>query len=242
MLGRFLELSVAAHPLGELFEFYRALGFSELPSGDIITHPYAVVHDDQICIGLHDRNPEEPRLAFIRPDLKHYLHALRRQRIEIESAKLADDEFNELTFRDPCGQLIVLVEAQTFSPGAWQDCSGSICGRFLEYSVQTDSRSSAAEFWQPLGFSEAARGETPHPWIRLTGHGLTIGFHETAQFAPGVSFTTKNLDARLAFIQAKGIDGRRDGTTTRGLSASATLAPPGGTPLYLFDERGVPGP
>ena len=240
MLGRFLELSIAAQPLTELFEFYRSLGFGELVTGDIVAHPYAVVHDDEICIGLHDRNSDEPRLTFIRPDLKNYLHALRRHHVDIESAKLADDEFNEIQFRDPCGQLIVLFEAQTFSPGAWQDHDSSVCGRFLEYSLMTTSRSSAASFWQPLGFSEVGTGETPHPWLRLTGHGLTIGFHETTHFAPGLSFLTTNLDARLEYLQAKGIDARRVAATAQNPSASATVLPPGGTPLYLIDARAAP--
>jgi len=242
MLGRFLELSVAAQPLDELFAFYRAAGFVELPTGDILSHPYAVVHDNSICIGLHDRVAEEPRLTFIRPDLKNYLHALRRHHIDIDSAKLADDEFNEVVFRDPCGQLIVLIEAQTFSPGAWQDSKGSTCGRFLEYSLMTTSRSDAAEFWQPLGFSPAGTGETPHPWLRMTGHGLTIGFHETAHFVPGLSFVSVDLDTRLEFLRARGMDYRRGKTAARGLPASAVLLPPDGTPLYLFDEGAAPGP
>ncbi len=79
MLGRFLELSLAAHSIVESFEFYRALGFTDVATGDILAHPYAVVHDGQLCIGLHERNADEPRLTFIRPDLEAYRRALRRR-------------------------------------------------------------------------------------------------------------------------------------------------------------------
>ncbi len=236
MLGKFLELSVAASPIGESFEFYRSLGFAGVPTGDIVIYPYAVVYDGQLCVGLHERDSEGPSLTFARPDLKDYWRALRRHRIDFEFTNLADDEFNEIGFRDPDGQLIVLIEAQTFSPGTWEDHSGSVCGRFLEYSLMTRSRTSAAEFWQSLGFRTVGEGETPHPWIRLVGHGLSIGFHETAYFEPGPSFATTNLDARREYLQAKGLDTQRASPATGALRASTTLFAPEGTPLYLFDE------
>ncbi len=237
MLGRFLELSLAANPLGESFEFYRALEFADVPTGDILAHPYVVVCDGRLCIGLHERDSDEPALTFIRPNLRDYWRALRRHRIDFEFIKLADDEFNEIGFRDPNGQLIVLIEAQTFSPGSWKDDSDSVCGRFFEYSLMTSSRTSAAEFWQTLGFVTVSEGETPHPWIRLEGRGLSIGFHETAYFQPGPSFATTNFDARLEYLHAKGFKTQRASATAGPLQASTTLVAPEGTPLYLFDDR-----
>ncbi len=237
MLGKFLELGLAAHSLGESFEFYRSLGFTGVPTGDILAHPYAVVCDGRLCVGLHERGSDEPSLTFIRPDLRAYWHALRRHRVDFEFTRLADDEFNEIGFRDPNGQLIVLVEAQTFSPGAWEDHSGSVCGRFVEYSLMTGSRTNAAEFWQALGFRTVSEGETPHPWIRLNGHGLSIDFHETASFQPGPNFATTNLDARLEYLHAKGFKIQRASAGAGPLRASTTLVAPQGTPLYLFDER-----
>ncbi len=111
MLGRFLELSVAANPIGESFEFYQSLGFGSVQTSDILIHPYAVVDDGRLCVGLHDRDSDEPRLTFVRLDLKNYSRALRRQHIMFESTRLADNEFNEIGFRDPTDQLIVLIEA-----------------------------------------------------------------------------------------------------------------------------------
>jgi len=236
MLGRFLELSLAAQSIGESFEFYRSLGFTDVTTGDVLAHPYAVVHDGQLCVGLHERNPDEPRLTFIRPDLKAYQRALRRHRIQFEFTRLDDNEFNEIGFRDPSGQLIVLIEAQTFSPGDWQDHDRSVCGRFVEYSLMTSSRVEAADFWQALGFAAVDEGESPHPWIRLNGYGLSIGFHETAHFVPGPSFAITNLDARLEYLQAKGIDKQRSSSTAGARTAATTLVAPEGTPIYLFDE------
>ena len=58
MLGRFLEYSASAQPLAASFEFYRALGFVDIPVGDTLPDPYLVMFDGAIAIGLHDR--EEP--------------------------------------------------------------------------------------------------------------------------------------------------------------------------------------
>ncbi len=236
MLGRFLELSVAAHPIGESFEFYRSLGFAGVATGDVLVHPYAVVDDGRLCIGLHDRDLAEPCLTFIRPDLKNYSRALRRQNIRFEFARLADDEFNELGFRDPANQLIVLIEAQTFSPGARRDLGASVCGAFLEFSVMTTSLMKARGFWNALGFATSAEGETPHPWARLTGYGTSIGLHQAAHFASGPSFVTTNLGVRLEYLQAKGIEAQRASSGVGSPEAAAILPTPHGTPIYLFDE------
>ena len=175
-------------------------------------------------------------MTFVRSNLTDYRRALRRHRIDFEFTKLADDEFNEIGFRDPNGQLIVLIEAQTFSSGAWEDQRSSVCGRFIEYSLMTRSKQKTAEFWQALGFITVGEGLTPHPWIRLIGYGLSIGFHETSYFAPGPSFATANIEPRLDYLQAKGFKAQRASAAAGTPRASATLIAPGGTPLYLCAE------
>ncbi len=109
-------------------------------------------------------------------------------------------------------------------------------GKFLELSVAASPIGESFEFYRSLGFRTVGEGETPHPWIRLVGHGLSIGFHETAYFEPGPSFATTNLDARREYLQAKGLDTQRASPATGALRASTTLFAPEGTPLYLFDE------
>jgi hypothetical protein len=50
---------------------------------------------------LHYRDFDKGQLTFIRPDLKNHLNALRQHDISAESAKLADDEFNQIPLRAP---------------------------------------------------------------------------------------------------------------------------------------------
>jgi len=235
VLGKFLEFGFAAHSIGEAFEFYRSLGFQSVAVGDILDHPYAVISDGAICIGLHERELEDSSLTFVRPDLRNYLRALRRQRVELGFSRLADDQFNEIGFRDPDAQLVTLMEAQTFSPGSWEDHAHSACGEFIEYSRATRSRAESEAFWQKLGFTTVGEGEEPHPWVRLTGYGLTLGFHEAAAFPPGLTFRAADLAARSEYLKAKGHDVRNGAPIEKSRTGSATLMAPDQTALYLLE-------
>jgi hypothetical protein len=235
MVGQFLELSIAAQPLAASFEFYRALGFTSLPVSDSLPDPYLVLFDGTVAIGLHEREQDGASLTFVRPRLRDYVRALRRLGIDLTYAHLADNEFNRVGFADPTGQSIALLEARTFPPGDWNRQNVAACGDFLEYSLPTESLPRASEFWQALGFEPTSTGTAPHPWERLVGHGLTIGLHET-HFRPGLSFRAPRLDARLAYLAAKGVTARAGSPIADKAQASAMLTAPEGTAIYLFES------
>jgi len=234
MIGQFLECSVAARPLAPSFEFYSALGFTSIPVGDTLTHPYLVFFDGHVAIGLHDRDQAGPLLTFVRPNVKDYVRALRRLDITLEHAHLRDSEFHRAGFIDPTGQGIELLEARTFPPGDWNRQNVSACGQFLEYSLPTDALDRARDYWQALGFAPTANGDAPHPWLRLEGRGLAIGLHET-HFRPGLSFRAAHLEARLEYLRAKGITTRPGNPIASRDQQAATLTAPEGTAIYLFD-------
>lgn len=241
MLGQLLEFSFTAHPIAAAMHFYRALGFEELPTGDILPSPYGVVWDGNIAIGLHDREFDSPALCFVRPALELHLRGLKRLGIELELAELADDQFNQAHFRDPDGHLIVLLEARTFSPGTWDTTNVSACGRFLEYSIAVRSLEVASSFWKSLGLEQVATGDAPHAWERLQGSGIVLGLHETASFEAALCFQATGLSARSAFLEAKGLRLTRPGTPAMQGTRSALLRAPDGPPLCLIEtsvERG----
>jgi hypothetical protein len=234
MVGTFLECSVAARPLAPSFEFYSALGFTSIPVGDTLHYPYLVFFDGDIAIGLHDLDRPSPRLTFVRPNLKDYVRALRRLSITLDDAHLADHEFHRVGFTDPTGQSIELLEARTFPPGDWNRQNVSACGKFLEFSLPTDALDGTRDYWQQLGFRPTGGGDAPHPWLRLEGHGVAIGLHET-HFRAGLSFRAPHLEARLEYLRAKGITTRLGNPLAARDQHAATLTAPEGTPLYLFD-------
>jgi hypothetical protein len=237
MVGQFLEFSVAAQPLATSFEFYRSLGFTSLPVGDTLPHPYLVFFDGQVAIGLHDREQPDLLLTFVRPNVRDYLRALRHAGVAPDYTHLEADVFHRIGFRDPTEQPLELIEARTFPPGDWNRQNVSACGRFIEYSLPTATLETASAFWQALGFVATESGVAPHPWQRLEGHGLTIGLHQ-AHFKPGLTFRAPHLDARLEYLRAKGIASRSSNPLATPEQRAATLVTPEGTALYLFDVTG----
>lgn len=234
MLGQFLEYSIGAQPLAASFEFFRSLGFTSVPVGDTLPDPYVVLFDGAITVGLHDRPQAGPQLTFVRPGLRDYVRPLRRLGIELTDEHLRDNEFNSLSFNDPGGQEIVLLEARTFPPGEWDAHNVAACGEFFELSLPASELAVSSRFWQSLGFAVVASGDAPHAWQRLVGRGLTIGLHET-HCSPGLSFRCQGLQARLEYLRAKGFVTRAGTPLADRAQLTATIAAPEGAQLYLFE-------
>jgi len=235
MLGQFLEYSVAARPLAASFEFFESLGFASIPVSDTLPDPYVVCFDGTVAVGLHDRIQTGPRLTFVRPGLRDYVRPLRRLGVEITDTHLRDNEFNSIGFSDPGGQEATLIEARTFPPGDRDTHNVAICGEFFEVTVPATDLDTSSRFWSALGLTVVASGEAPHRWQRLAGHGLRLGLHET-HCVPGLSFRCLDLQARLGYLQAKGHRAREGSPLADRAQASATLAGPEGTQLYLFEK------
>jgi len=238
MLETFLEIGVDTQDLAGAFEELRSLGFASVDVSDIRDRAYAVVSDGDICIALHDRELAGPWLSFVRPELESHVRALRRKSIELEFARLGDQEFHEVGFRDPNGQLVTLVEARTFSPSAAHDIEASVCGKFIEYSLATGALEESAQYWQGLGFETVAEGSEPHPWQRMHGAGLTIGLHESMLFRPGLSYSASQIGARVDYLRAKGHDVQNGAPVLAGERPAATLRLCVDLPIYLLEDRG----
>lgn len=237
MLDTFLEIGIETDDIAEAFDELCSLGFSFINVGDIRNHGYAVVSDGRICIALHETTQAGPWVSFVRPNLESYVRALRRQNIELETARLGQDEFHEVEFRDPNEQLVTLVEARTFSPVTGEDVTTSFCGTFLEYSLATASLEDSARFWNGLGLDAEAEGSEPHPWLRLRGAGLAIGLHESALFQPGLTFTADQIGARIDYLRAKGHDVRAGTPIAPSERPSATLRLAIDLPIYLLEDQ-----
>jgi len=233
MLGHFLEIAVATRPLAAAFEFYRALGLTAIPVGDLLADPYAAFFDGAIAVGLHERDGASPVLTFVRPRLRDYVRPIQRLGVEIEHEHLADDEFNWLGFNDPNGQALALLEARTFPPGERNPKNVSACGDFMEFSLSASSLDESKAFWDALGLKEIAAGDAPHPWVRLAGHGLVLGLHECS-FRAGPTFRSAHVDARLEYLRAKSVTVRA-GSPFADKDRSITVIAPDGMPIYVLE-------
>jgi len=233
MLGKFLEISIHAPDVRASYEFYAGLGFRSVEVGEIWSHPYAVMSDGHVHLGLHSYRFDSPALTFVRPDLRDYSRALKRLGISFEFAKLSDDEFNELGFLDPTGQMITLLEARTYSPPHFDEFGFSLCGDFMEYSRPATALETVTQFWEQLGLLSGWRGEENHPWVRLIRDDLNLGFHLAGTMKPGLTFFADDMANRIEYLQASGLSVVGNAPMPGG----ATLTAPEGTPIYLYSGQ-----
>ena len=151
MLGRFLEIGIATADIRASVEFYERLGFTQAQTGDIWPHPYGVLTDGQVYIGLHQSRLDSPALTFVHPGVAGHLTALQRLGVELTTVNVDSEVFNELAFRDPAGHSVRLLEARTYSPADRPPGDASLCGKSRGISLPAADVARVGAFWQALG-------------------------------------------------------------------------------------------
>ena len=235
VIGRFLEYTVAAPDLIASLDFYARLGLSQAQVGEAWPHPYAVVSDGRICLGLHGAPRPAPSLTFVRANVLAQLDALERLGLEMELRHLGDDVFNELGWRDPDGHLIRVLEARTFSPVKRAPTMTSICGYFQEIALPAAAPAVAKGFWEKLGFIGLEAPEAALPHVACTSDSIDIGLYPRARLpAPLLIFEVEDLGAARAQLLQAGIEAG-DAGPAAALGAGCLLTAPEGTQLLLLE-------
>ncbi len=204
MLGRFLEFSIVTPDIRASLEFYTRLGFSEAQTGEAWTHPYAVLTDGRVCLGLHQLSTFAPSITFVKPDLLKHLESLERLGLPFEFRHLANDRFNELGWPDPSGHFIRLVEARTFSPSKRRSTDTSLCGYFSEIALPAPDLDAAKVHWEQLGFVGVDEPDAIPPRVSCTSDTLDIGLYEPALQERALVFEVDELDVTLKRLDAAG--------------------------------------
>lgn len=234
MLGRFLEFSVASPDIRASLDFYLDLGFSAADVGDAWPHPYAVVTDGRVCIGLHQAAIPAPSLTFVKPDLLKFLDALERKGIELEFRRLGNDVFNEVGWFDPTGQLVRLIEARTFSPSKRLANETSRCGYFSEIAFPAADREQAKSYWEEFGFVGMEESADRMPHISCTSDFIDLGLYHPGDLRRAtLRFEVDDVGGTLAHLADQGIV--PNGEVPPGLrtAPAAVLIAPEGTPILL---------
>lgn len=234
MLGRFLELSLHAPAILDSLAFYERLGFSQAAVGEVWQHPYGVVTDGRLCIGLHRYEFPSPALTFVQPDLERHLARLEQAGYEPVFRKTGTEVFNEAGFRDPAGQMITLVEARTFSPPARRSHEISKLGWFEEVALPVRNVDESVAFWEGLGFVPAAEGERPFPHIGLTSDSLNVALVKSRGLGrAAIVFTDPAMPERIRELTDSGIEFYDELPAGLDPARYALLAGPEGMPLLL---------
>jgi hypothetical protein len=234
VLGRFLEYSLATPDIRASLDFYLELGFSSAEVGDAWPHPYAVVTDGRICLGLHQAAIPAPSLTFVKPDLLKHLDGLEQKGIEFEFRRLGNEVFNEVGWFDPTGQLVRLIEARTFSPSKRPANETSRCGYFLEIAFPAGDRELAKAYWEDFGFVGMEESGDRMPHIACTSDFIDLGLYHPGDLRrASLRFEVDDVGGALAHLADQGIV--PGGELPPGLRATpaAVLVAPEGTPILL---------
>jgi len=237
-LGRFLEVSIAAADVAASLAFYESLGFLQASVGEAWHHPYAVVTDGRISIGLHAQEFATPILTWTAPDLMRRMDALAAFGIDFDQARLDEVSLNEASFRDPSGQPVRLLEARTFSPPSLPAGHRSALGYFEEFGIPTSDLLAASAFWERMGFVAFDPVTDPFGKIIATGRDLNLGFYDLDLRSPVLVFSAPDMPVRIAQLREQGHDFAR--RLPRGLAADKTalLQAPEGTQILLVADTG----
>lgn len=241
MLGRFLEIGIATADIRASVEFYERLGFSQAQTGDTWPHPYGVLTDGQVYIGLHQSRLDSPALTFVHPGVAGHAAALQRLGVELTTVKVDSEAFNELAFRDPAGQSVRLLEARTYSPAARPAGEESLCGRFRGISLPAADVAQVSAFWQALGLLAGEEEAQPYPHLPLRSDGLDLALHGPRFFAePLLVFCGGEMRARLAQLRELGAGPLEPPPRGLGTHANGLLRAPEGTALMLLQDTADP--
>jgi predicted enzyme related to lactoylglutathione lyase len=234
MPGRFHELSITTADIRASLEFYESLGFWQAPTGDAWPHPYAVVTDGRVVLGLHAA-PDFSALTFIDPDLAAVADALVAAGVTLSVRHTEAEVFNRIEFIDPAGQKIRMLAARTFSPAEPRPHTASACGYFAHYSMPVRDPDRVAPFWESLGFVAMPPQSQPYAHQSLTSDGIDLALHSPLLLpAPALAFCEEDMLTKTDHLRAAGV--RFDSALPRTLAAdgAALLVAPEGTLLVLL--------
>ena len=238
LLGTFHEVSVVADDMRGAVEFYERLGFSQAPTSDTFAHPYGVLTDGRLFIGLHQRAGPSPVLTFVRPGLAASLGAFAAAGIHLTHCRTGEEVFNEIAFTDPFGHNVAVLEARTYSPVARSASETSLCGDFAEVSLPVRDLAAAQSFWEPLGFVASDPPDSSCPYLALTSDHIDVSFHLASSCErPMLVFRDSGMRARIARLHELGLPLDAAPKPAQRAPGSALLETPAGMPLMLLEEE-----
>ena len=234
MLGRFLEFSLATPDIRASLDFYTRLGFSQADVGEAWSHPYAVVTDGRICLGLHQAAIPAPSMTFVKPGLLKHMENLEGLGLEFEFLHLGNDVFNEVGWFDPTGQLVRLIEARTFSPSKRIATDTSRCGYFMEIALPAPNLDVSKAYWERFGFVGMDEGDDRLPHVSCTSDHIDLGLYEPSHVRRStLRFEVEDFGRTVARLAEIGISPAGEIPVPLRQSPAAVLIAPEGTPILL---------
>ena len=206
MLGRFHEISIVTADIADSVAFYERLGFSQCGTTDTWQHPYGVLTDGKLFLGLHQFKFPSPIISYVHAGVAQHAHVLEKHGIELAWKVTGEEAFNEVGFLDPSGQAVRVQEATTHFAGETES-EGSLCGDFAEFSLPGADFQPMQEFWEPLGFVAMGESDVPYVHMSLTSDHLNLAVHRPRTVdAPMLVFASADMGERIERLRSLGFD------------------------------------
>jgi catechol 2,3-dioxygenase-like lactoylglutathione lyase family enzyme len=237
VLGKFHEISVETPDIAESVAFYERLGFTQVGTTDTWQHPYGVLTDGKLFLGLHQFKFPSPTITYVHADVAGHAHVIEKHGVELAWKRVGEDAYNEVGFFDPSGQPVRVQEAATHFASDRERGDASLCGDFAEFSLPAAEFPAMREFWEPLGF--VALGESDAPYLRMsmTSDHIDLAVHRPRTLdAPMLVFVAADMGERIERLRSLGFELSED--LPRGLDPrhSALISAPEGTALLLVNS------
>jgi catechol 2,3-dioxygenase-like lactoylglutathione lyase family enzyme len=239
-LGQFHELTLSTPDIRGSVEFYERLGFTQALTGDVWPHPYGVLTDGDIVLGLHQDAAREASVTWVRAGVARLAASLERDGHVLDYRRTGAEEFHEIGLRDPAGHLIRVLEARTYSPPPSEALAPTLCGEFAALALHCRDFAAAKRFWEPLGFVALEERDSPFEHLALTSDHLDLVLHGVRSlgelaliFTPDASGQS-SLAQRLARLRAAQFEPLSRLPAALDPAASALIESPEGTRLLLL--------
>jgi catechol 2,3-dioxygenase-like lactoylglutathione lyase family enzyme len=229
--GRFLEISIHSPDVRASLDFYTRMGLVEAEPGDVWDHHYAVVSDGRIALGLHGYEFVSPALCWVLPGIAAFAPTLDEAGIELQFVKTGYEEFNELGYLDPDGQMLTVLEARTYSPSG--EAPKPACGFFSEYRYPVHDLDASVTFWEQQGFVATGRQQAPQAQVSLTSDGIDLClFIASKREKPTLVFEAVDLEQAADKLRSARLAPTASDDPVRGVPA-LTISAPEKTPIVI---------
>jgi len=236
VLGKFHEISIETANIAESVGYYERLGFSQCGTTDTWPHPYGVMTDGRLYLGLHQFKFPSPTLTYVHPGVAEHAHVIERMGIDIAWKRVSDEAFNEFGFLDPSGQTVRVQEAPTHFASDRDRGETSLCGDFAEYSLPSSEFEPMRAFWEPLGFVALEETDAPYVRMSMTSDHIDLAVHRPRTLdQPMLVFAAPDMGERIERLRS--LDVAMSDELPRGLDprSAALLRAPEGTALLLIN-------
>jgi predicted enzyme related to lactoylglutathione lyase len=236
-LGYAFEIVIAVQHLDRSLQFYEKLGYkklddSSLPASDTL------LTDGMIRLKLRQGNAWKANLIYYAQNVREKAEALERLGVRID--KKLDLKIPEVSFTDPNGLEVELLQAKKSDLVLPPQAPISKAGRFGELSIETEDLQGSLDFWIKLGFEPTEyMPDPPVTWGSISDGLLMLGLYKKGHLphiikTPTITYFEEDMPERIRKLKQEGMEFIQELPGPDGETGHAIAQAPEGQLIFLF--------